>query len=173
MNWRIKKYTERNAFGRRIDQDPRPLRRKPSASTEAENTILKANRAEIEALSTKIERRPRSPGTSKSPARPPAPDPPTAVLTVRSPALPPVQYVARARRQRVSPVKAGFENDPKCGFASPRDYIMAVLAHGNQDVRTAEDQRLRFLAAAGSDEQGTYSDPYGGFLVPMGFHPGS
>ena len=31
--------------------------------------------------------------------------------------------------------------------------------------------RTRFLATAGSDEQGAYSDPYGGFLVPIGFSP--
>ena len=79
----------------------------------------------------------------------------------------------RVRRgmSRISNVVAGFEKDPRRGFESPRDFCMAVMAHGSGNVRATQDQRLRFLASAGSDEQGTYSEPYGGFLVPVGFHP--
>ncbi len=174
MNWRIKKYTERKRAlaaesTKILDLCAKEAEREP---TEAENTILKANRAEIEALSTKIERETEIARYVEESGQASGSGSANSGFDGAVPgASAPVQYVARARRQRVSPVKTGFENDPKCGFASARDYIMAVLAHGNQDVRTAEDQRLRFLAAAGSDEQGTYSDPYGGFLVPMGFHP--
>ena len=48
---------------------------------------------------------------------------------------------------------------------------MAVLQNSNGPSMEARDERLRFLAAAGSDEQGDYADPYGGFLVPTGFSP--
>jgi HK97 family phage major capsid protein len=47
-----------------------------------------------------------------------------------------------------------------------------------KEGRTADERlqylsgkRSGFLAAAGSDEHGTYADPYGGFLVPAGFLP--
>lgn len=61
----------------------------------------------------------------------------------------------------------GFEEDPKVGFADHRDFLAAVK--GNR--KFVEDPRLRYLAksnfaTAGSDEQGTYADPIGGFLVP-------
>lgn len=61
-------------------------------------------------------------------------------------------------------------NDPQRGFRSPREFMLAVMnAHGrNIDQRLAP---LR-MAAAGSDEQGLYSDSYGGFLVPEAFLPG-
>lgn len=65
-----------------------------------------------------------------------------------------------------------WKKDPKKGFASHKDFIMAVQTHGNRDPRAAKDERLQFLAAAGSDENQTDSDPYGGFLVPTGLMPG-
>lgn len=76
--------------------------------------------------------------------------------------------------------KDRFEDSPSKGFKGPRDFIYAVLKAG-QDGNRTEDKRLRFLgisesgvpirAATGSDEQGTYSDPYGGFMVPTIFSP--
>lgn len=71
-----------------------------------------------------------------------------------------------------------FQTDPNKGFKSPRDFMCAVMK-ASTEGRT-EDQRLLFLradeslkrqATVGSDEGGTYSDPYGGFLVPEGFSP--
>lgn len=61
------------------------------------------------------------------------------------------------------------EDDPTRGFASSREFCMAVM----QTYRTNRmDERLKPLqAAAGSDEQGGYSDPYGGFLLPVAFSP--
>lgn len=89
--------------------------------------------------------------------------------------------------------------DPRRGFESHRDFFVAVIenhrARSRDDVK---DERLRPLAlhddednaaemaflmprafnsrtiraAAGSDEQGTYSDPYGGFAVPESTLPG-
>ncbi len=65
--------------------------------------------------------------------------------------------------------------DPKRGFKSPRDFMASVLKAGQTNGRSI-DKRLQPLivrkeAAAGSDEQGEYSQPYGGFTVPDGFAP--
>lgn len=67
-------------------------------------------------------------------------------------------------------VKAAFEADPKKGFQSPREYLLAVMDAGRRGG--TRDERLQFLATAGSDEHGTYADPYGGFFVPVGLLPG-
>lgn len=64
--------------------------------------------------------------------------------------------------------RANFEDDPKKGFKSSTEFLTAVIAAGMG--RT--DDRLKFLATAGSDEQGGYSDPYGGYLIPEGLAPG-
>lgn len=61
--------------------------------------------------------------------------------------------------------------DPKRGFKDHRDYMKAVM---NAGMGRKVDQRLVPLrqATQGSDEQGTYGDPVGGFLVPHGVAPG-
>jgi HK97 family phage major capsid protein len=171
MNWRIKKYNERKrelaaASTKILDVCAKDGDREP---TEAESATLKANRTEIDALAAKVERESEIAKHLEESGQAPA----AAAVSGFESEVPGavVKYIARKKSQRISAAKAGFEIDPKRGFQSPRDFCMAVIAHGNQDVRTAEDPRLRFLAAAGSDEQGTYSDPYGGFLVPTGFHP--
>lgn len=80
-----------------------------------------------------------------------------------------------------------IEDDPRRGFASPRDFLVAAMADADAQARdSVADHRLRALsargsagelafllpiaytpaslrAAAGSDEQGLYSDPHGGF----------
>jgi len=58
--------------------------------------------------------------------------------------------------------------DPKKGFASSQEFFRTVMS---STTTGRIDQRLKPLATAGSDEAGTYSDPYGGFLVPAGFMP--
>ncbi len=68
-----------------------------------------------------------------------------------------------------STVHENFEDDPKKGFKSPREFMMAVMEVGQG--RAKPDARLQYLAAAGSDEQSGSDDPYGGFLVPEGFSP--
>lgn len=88
--------------------------------------------------------------------------------------------------------------DPRRGFSSHREFLQAVME--NAGVRTraeVTDEKLRPLAvfdkddrasggelafmlpagfspraAVGSDEQGTYSDQYGGFAVPTSRAPG-
>jgi HK97 family phage major capsid protein len=62
-----------------------------------------------------------------------------------------------------------FEQDPKCGYANDRDFMFEVLEVGSG--RKQASDRLRFLAAVGSDEQSGIDDPHGGFLVPTGFSP--
>lgn len=61
-------------------------------------------------------------------------------------------------------------NDPKKGFQTPREFLYAVMQAKGRTI----DNRLAPLrvAAAGSDEQGGYSDAYGGFLVPDAYLPG-
>jgi HK97 family phage major capsid protein len=70
----------------------------------------------------------------------------------------------------VGNAKPAFVKDPKKGFETPREFLMAVMQN-RQPGSHVTDERLKFLATAGSDEQGGYSDPYGGFLVPTGFIP--
>lgn len=93
------------------------------------------------------------------------------------------------------------EEDPRKGFRTHRDFLVSVINNsGTRERGQLADERLRPLAlmdendnrargelafllpeaftpsslkaAAGSDEQGTYSDPYGGFTVPRTTLPG-
>lgn len=61
-----------------------------------------------------------------------------------------------------------WKSDPKLGYASHQEFFKDVI-----DTTTnrsfASNERLQFLATAGSDEQSIIADPYGGFLVPDGF----
>ena len=91
------------------------------------------------------------------------------------------------------------EDDPRRGFAGPREFMLSVIeSSGARSREDVADERLRplavvdredrqaagalaflmpgdfnpsLLAAAGSDEQGGYSDPHGGFLRTTGFIP--
>ena len=64
--------------------------------------------------------------------------------------------------------REGWKDDPKCGFKTPRDFLQKVI---EAPKARRLDERLQFLAAAGSDEHGEYSDPHGNFFVPVGFSP--
>lgn len=70
---------------------------------------------------------------------------------------------------KVGNPRPAFIDDPKKGFATHRDFLVAVMDASTRGV--VSDERLKYLAAAGSDEQGGYADPYGGFLLPVGFSP--
>ena len=62
------------------------------------------------------------------------------------------------------------EDDPKRGFKSHVEFHQAVMEAA---MGRKSDERLTPLrAAVGSDEQSTFSDSYGGYLVPEGFLPG-
>ena len=70
-------------------------------------------------------------------------------------------------RTSVTVGKDRFEDDPKFGFKSQRDFFSAVKSAG---MGRAADKRLMPLRqTAGSDEGSGSSDPYGGFLIPKGF----
>lgn len=63
-------------------------------------------------------------------------------------------------------LREGHEDDPNHGFASEREYFSAVM---QATISGRVDNRLRPLAAVGSDEQQTQNLQYGGYLVPAGF----
>lgn len=70
---------------------------------------------------------------------------------------------------KVGNPRPAFIDDPKKGFATHREFLVAVMEAGIRGQ--VKDERLKYLATAGSDEQGTYADPYGNFLLPVGFSP--
>lgn len=81
--------------------------------------------------------------------------------------------VSRVTADKPGPVTVSEPNwtkDPMKGFESPREFFGSVAAATRSG--RIEDDRLRYLAAAGSDEQSGASDPYGGFLVPSAMAPG-
>lgn len=69
----------------------------------------------------------------------------------------------------IGPIRPAWKDDPNKGFKSPAEFFRGVLTSSMQG--RVEDERLKYLSAVGSDEAGTYSDPYGNFLVPVGFLP--
>lgn len=77
----------------------------------------------------------------------------------------------------ISGQKAAFVDDPKKGFKTSQEFFRSVLSASLEGHTTDErllslsGRRNKFEATAGSDEHGSYSDPYGGFLVPAGFLP--
>lgn len=103
---------------------------------------------------------------------------------------------------QLSGVRDRTEDDPRRGFRSHREFLMSVMEnYGLRSRGDVADERLRGLAvtndddrsgakgelvfmlpaaftprslhaAAGSDEQGGYSDPHGGFAVRTSFAPG-
>lgn len=78
---------------------------------------------------------------------------------------------------KITNPKPSFEDDPKKGFKTAQEFFTTVIQATLGDGLV--DDRLKLLggrvngfqATAGSDEAGTYADPYGGFLVPVGFLP--
>jgi HK97 family phage major capsid protein len=78
---------------------------------------------------------------------------------------------AKAAGVRVEVGKDNVDDDPKRGFKDHRDFLGAVMSAGRNPLRI--DGRLRRLQAVqGSDEQGAYSDPHGGFFIPHAIAPG-
>lgn len=61
------------------------------------------------------------------------------------------------------------DDDPNAGFRSHREFHEAIIQAG---LGRTDERLLPLKAAAGSDEQSTFSDAYGGYLVPEGFLPG-
>lgn len=72
--------------------------------------------------------------------------------------------------------------DPMKGFQTPREFFNTVMRFERGQIREEQlpvgarllmtnEQGVPIRAAAGGDEQSTFSDPYGGFLVPEGMSP--
>jgi len=67
-------------------------------------------------------------------------------------------------------VQVGKDNildDPQKGFESHKHFFMELMDSIKRKEVTHDG--LKILAAAGADEQSTVADPFGGFLVPVGF----
>jgi HK97 family phage major capsid protein len=101
---------------------------------------------------------------------------------------------------RIEVSAPNFEKDPRKGFTSSRDFLLAAISNsGLRDKAAVDDERLkmlavvdrddkqaggelafmlpvaftpRHLATVGSDEQGGYADAYGGAAVPKTMLPG-
>jgi HK97 family phage major capsid protein len=74
-----------------------------------------------------------------------------------------------AARDGVGAIQDNWQKDPNCGYARPRDFLLEVIEASRPGGELSA--RMKFLAAAGSDEQGGHSDPHGGFFVPEGMSP--
>lgn len=73
----------------------------------------------------------------------------------------------------VTDVKEAWQNDPKKGYADINAFLKDVcFAATGRSGQVANHGALRMMAAAGSDEHNTQSDPHGGYLVPEGLLPG-
>jgi len=64
-----------------------------------------------------------------------------------------------------------FVKDANKGFRTPREFFSQVMRANPDNPAAIKDERLKYLATAGSDEQQAGSDPYGGFLIPEGMSP--
>ena len=146
---------DRAAIGSAVVAEKRPM-------TDEERTKFTALGTKIEGLQAQVDENAQLLAAAEAAAN--LERQPAAAVTD-----PDAQQQARATA-RVVVGAPNAEADPKRGFKDHKDFLKAVMAAG-QGGRI--DQRLAPLRAAqGSDEQGDYSDPHGGFLVPHGVAPG-
>lgn len=117
--------------------------------TEEEQTTFEANTAELKTVQAAIDREHEL----------------KAYITDN----PPVGALVDSETVQVTNPVAAFEKDPKKGFSDHQEFLTTVISAGHKGVL---DDRLKFMATAGSDEAGQYADPYGGFLIPEGLAPG-
>lgn len=67
-------------------------------------------------------------------------------------------------------VKPAWEDDACLGYKKERDFFADVIAAGQgKRLDSESQQKMNYLATAGSDEQMGSNDSYGGYLVPEGF----
>lgn len=63
-----------------------------------------------------------------------------------------------------------WEADSCLGYKNERDFFADVMNVGaGGRISSESEQKLKYLATAGSDEQMSGNDSYGGYLVPEGF----
>jgi HK97 family phage major capsid protein len=151
MNWRISKLEDRKrallSQSEAILDAAAKAERDPTAE---ESSTLDTNKSELETIAGKIKRE--------------------ADLAAYCQTAIPVTETAGDTLVLPKSIKVtpAWQSDPNKGFKSAREFFSLVMdASVSGHV---SDDRLRFLATAGSDEAGAYSDPYGGFLVPAGFY---
>ena len=76
----------------------------------------------------------------------------------------------------IGKIKDSWQDDPKLGYKSHRDFLLDVTRSDAMHRQHASPQvascfSAPMMATAGSDEQSTQSDRYGGYLIPEGFRP--
>jgi HK97 family phage major capsid protein len=151
---RLKSYQDRKAVLFRAMED---VLAKADADghrdlTEEETKTYEAHKAEMAALAPKVAREEELIAHEKSLSR-----------------FPPLGTEADHWPGQIGNPEPAWKQDPCKGFKTPREFLTAIMTAGASG--RCEDERLRFLATAGSDEAGGYADPYGGFAIPSGFMP--
>ncbi len=151
---RLKAYQDRKAVLFRAMED---LLAKADADghrdlTEEETATYDGHKAEMAALAPKMAREEELLAHEKSLVR-----------------FPPLGAQGDRWPGQLGNAEPAWQRDPCKGFKTPREFLTSVMEVGR--THRCEDERLRFLAAVGSDEAGGYSDPYGAFLIPSGFMP--
>lgn len=83
----------------------------------------------------------------------------------------PQDALTRGAVARVSGMRQLWADDPKKGYANHRHFLLDVIKASRTGRESEQLSYLKVRAAAGGDEHSTFSDPYGGYLVPIGFMP--
>ena len=84
-------------------------------------------------------------------------------------AVKPAKSIEAGKVSNVSVVKENIQDDPMCGFKNPQDFFKEVIKATK--AKSVSHPGLKYLAAAGGDEQLGSSDPFGGFLLPKEMSP--
>jgi HK97 family phage major capsid protein len=90
-------------------------------------------------------------------------------LTARAAALRGTGNAApsQAAQPQISGVRNRIEDDPTKGFKSRGEFFSEVMKAGIKG--STDNEGLRYLSAAGSDEHAGANDAYGGFTIPETF----
>lgn len=126
------------------------------AITDDEQAKVEAAHAEIDALNATIDREEKREAVTAK----------TRELSTQSRGA---KAGAGASIPRAESIKDGFEIDPRGGYASDHEFfrdVMAADTPGSSPSKRLNRFRAPIVAAVGSDEQSTFSNPYGGYLLP-------
>lgn len=83
----------------------------------------------------------------------------------------PQDILTRGAVAHVTHLRQMWTDDPQKGYPSHRAFLMDVIRAGISGRESDQLQYLKIRSAAGGDEHSTFSDPYGGYLLPIGFSP--